>query len=690
MAEKITLYEANVKMDQALKDTEELRKKTADLKKEADSYRGTEKENTAEHIKAQAAYRASSAELKSMENLTTKLSAANNVNTGTITKLTAANAKLKEEQKGLDLTTKAGLSRNKEINKEIEKNTAFISKNKDSYSGLKDTIGDYQNKLGTLPGPMGGVVQGFMGMAKAAWAFIATPIGAVIAAIVLVVTAIVNVFKKFQPLLDWFEQKIAAVSAVINVVKDAFLGFLSGSKSLSESFKGLGGSMADAAKRAIELKKAQQELEDQQNILIESEAKSKRQIDELLLQSKNRTLSEKERIELIDKALKIEEEAFNKKKKMTDDEYDQAVEKIAIDNRLTEEEKNNLKEQGAAYLLKLQETKGIDDEEVKSFAALSAKREEILDESISIREKAMNRQDVLIQKQEEKEQKRLEEKKKKDEEEQKRKEEQDKKIAEEHQKFLDAEASAEKTIEEVKEAQRREARDKERDARKKERDRKIEEDAINAQNEYDLAQLRGQMLFDLDRENLALKQEQEIAAAEKVGADVNLINEKYALLNKKITQEEIKFKLGLASQFAGNLATIFGKNTKVGKLAASAQTAIDTYAGAISAYKSLAGIPYVGPVLGATAAAAVGVAGAKAIKDIWAVKSGLPGDSGGSSSTPTTGGASVNPSIGNGIVSRSVEQTGNQVNITTQPTLVVDDVTEAQQRKDRINKTQAI
>jgi len=283
-----------------------------------------------------------------------------------------------------------------------------------------------------------------------------------------------------------------------------------------------------------------------------------------------------------------------------------------------------------------------------------------------------------------------EERKKKDEEEQKRKEEQDKKIAEEHQKFLDAEASAEKTIEEVKEAQRREARDKERDARKKERDRKIEEDAINAQNEYDLAQLRGQMLFDLDRENLALKQEQEIAAAEKVGADVNLINEKYALLNKKITQEEIKFKLGLASQFAGNLATIFGKNTKVGKLAASAQTAIDTYAGAISAYKSLAGIPYVGPVLGATAAAAVGVAGAKAIKDIWAVKSGLPGDSGGGSSTPTTGGASVNPSIGNGIVSRSVEQTGNQVNITTQPTLVVDDVTEAQQRKDRINKTQAI
>lgn len=199
--------------------------------------------------------------------------------------------------------------------------------------------------------------------------------------------------------------------------------------------------------------------------------------------------------------------------------------------------------------------------------------------------------------------------------------------------------------------------------------------------------------FDLLQQKNEKEYQEEILNAEKTGADVTLIFQKYEKAKQEIEFKRYLNSLSLYSQFAGNIATIAGKNTKVGKMAASAQTAIDTYTGAISAYKSLAGIPYVGPVLGAAAAAAVGVAGAKAIQNIWAVKSGLPGDGGGGTSTGSTapsGGASVNPSIGQGIVSRSVNQTTNEVKVTTQPTLVVDDVTNAQQTKERILKTQSI
>ena len=68
------------------------------------------------------------------------------------------------------------------------------------------------------------------------------------------------------------------------------------------------------------------------------------------------------------------------------------------------------------------------------------------------------------------------------------------------------------------------------------------------------------------------------------------------------------------------MATIFGESTKLGKAAAAAQVAIDTYKGALAAYSAAASIPVVGQALGIAAAAAVTVKGTKAIKDIYAVK----------------------------------------------------------------------
>lgn len=105
-----------------------------------------------------------------------------------------------------------------------------------------------------------------------------------------------------------------------------------------------------------------------------------------------------------------------------------------------------------------------------------------------------------------------------------------------------------------------------------------------------------------------------------------------------------------------NAAKAIGEHTVAGKAAAIAATTIDTYMSATAAFKSLAGIPIVGPVLGTVAAAAAIAAGLKNVKAILAVKA--PQIPGGSSEpgfvdvpspgAPSTGGGASMPSLGGG------------------------------------------
>jgi len=104
------------------------------------------------------------------------------------------------------------------------------------------------------------------------------------------------------------------------------------------------------------------------------------------------------------------------------------------------------------------------------------------------------------------------------------------------------------------------------------------------------------------------------------------------LLERKTKQETV----AAVGDAFGNLSKIVGEDTKAGKAFAIAKTTIDTYSSAIAAYRSLAGIPVVGPALGAIAAAAAVAGGLANVKKILAVQ--VPTDSGGSG-----GGAGATP-----------------------------------------------
>ena len=97
-------------------------------------------------------------------------------------------------------------------------------------------------------------------------------------------------------------------------------------------------------------------------------------------------------------------------------------------------------------------------------------------------------------------------------------------------------------------------------------------------------------------------------------------------------------KLKYAQQGLAGLAANLGKETAAGKAAAISSTLISTYQGAQDSYKSLAGIPIIGPVLGFAAAGAAIAGGLANVKAITSTKTPQTAGIGGGSA-PTVSGA---------------------------------------------------
>lgn len=150
-------------------------------------------------------------------------------------------------------------------------------------------------------------------------------------------------------------------------------------------------------------------------------------------------------------------------------------------------------------------------------------------------------------------------------------------------------------------------------------------------------------ILDLDRELVAtaedfayLKEdalaredfEKDFVEGLKQLADTSAEYEKKQSKKKiKIAEDEANAKealqehsLAFASDIAKSGAKLIGEQTVVGKALAISAATIDTYKAANSAYASMAGIPIVGPALGAAAAAAAVMSGLANVKAILATK----------------------------------------------------------------------
>lgn len=197
------------------------------------------------------------------------------------------------------------------------------------------------------------------------------------------------------------------------------------------------------------------------------------------------------------------------------------------------------------------------------------------------------------------------------------------------------------------------------------------QEAIDFANKLELAKGNFDLEFQLKAEQREMQRLAEIEEAKKVGADVELINEKYRQAELQAEQAKNDAKIAMYSQAFGALATIAGENTQLSKGFASAQIAIDTYMGAMKAFASAGN-----PILGGILAGAVVVKGAKAIKDVWKVKNGQKSVSGG-------GGGGGNVNVTQGMAQRNAREMPSEAIQRTQkteptivPVLVTNNLTE--------------
>lgn len=292
------------------------------------------------------------------------------------------------------------------ITVEADEAKADINTLKDGVSGLKDNLSLTSIASKGLGGTIKSLGSSFGALTKAAWGFVATPIGAIITAIVVAATSLYSLFKNFQPVLDKVEQLFSALSSVGQVLKNTFIGLFTGTKSLKDSFSGLGGAMKAAANEAIALTKAEQDLDDQLKINEIRNKEAEAQINKLLVQSKNRSLSEKERTKLIEEAMAIEQKQFEQTKANADKEYDIAIRRIINGKKLTKEQIADLKERGIAAAFELQDKKLISDKEIDILKDAQLKKIEIQNKSTQLLEKAQNRLDQLADQQKADEEKR--------------------------------------------------------------------------------------------------------------------------------------------------------------------------------------------------------------------------------------------------------------------------------------------
>lgn len=248
--------------------------------------------------------------------------------------------------------------------------------------------------------------------------------------------------------------------------------------------------------------------------------------------------------------------------------------------------------------------------------------------------------------------------------------------------------------------QRREQYKKEEDLR---RQQIAEEEAYYEQyNAITLTAQQSEVQAVTDKYFVLLEQ------AKKYGLDTTILEDKQrkelAAINKKYDEEEearqqaiqqkkinnVKQTLTVISDLASLFANGNEKQQKaafeIQKVASIAQATIDTYTSAQAAYRSMVGIPVVGPALGIAAAAAAVGAGIMNIKKIAATK--FESSAGGgavSVSTPssgagagTEGGAAMSPNfniVGNAQATNPLAGLGGQP---IQAYVVSGDVTTAQ------------
>ena len=675
------LVDVQVEASKALANQQALKKSLQDAKEELKTLKESEGELSQAYIAQEATVKQLNQQLAANGRVLAAMADNTTTATGayaTLNKEAADAARLAKDMAaayGINSTAaKEAAAKAKELSDNLKGIDSSVGQN-------QRRVGDYAGELGKLGGSFGATIGGAQNLGASLSMLKANPFFAILSVVVTLINAMSTALgsgtesgRKLQqviaPLNDLMKGFVAIISELVGAFADGVAAITSYVAGLLDFIPAVKDANAASAE-SVRIEKEKQKLIREGIVDKAADAKEELRIAEL-----------KKKINEADKYSKAERLAFAR-------EIDKAERAMALDdaNRASNNLKNfidRMAQQGKAQ-------KNYTDEEMQQLADLQAAKYAEQQKYYDKTRKTASREAELIgqinAEEVAKHNEAQEKKKKKDEENaawrKQQTEAEIKAFDDAQKKMIQSREDALKAVEDLKFSIEEEPEIDTGSAVQYQQDLEAAKQLIRESS--DLAYLQ------YEQELLDKEYEMAIANAKKVGADTTAIEQAHAEAKKKIALQEISAKMDMASGFVGNIAEIFGKNTKIGKMAASAQIAVDTAKGAMAAFASMQSIPIVGPALGAVAAGAVIAKGAKSIKDVWAVKSGLPGDGGGGgASVPASAAGSVS-SVTGSVVARqsgSTQQVATQTAMTEamkqnpmQPVLVTNDITTALENK---------
>jgi hypothetical protein len=484
------------------------------------------------------------------------------------------------------------------------------------------------------------------------WALVANPIGAVVAALVLGLTALYKAFTSTEQGAEKMEQVMAGISAAITVLRDrvlkvgeAIVKFFTGDfkgaiQTGKEAVSGFGAEVAKEFNEAMEATKMLQDVEDAMRDLGVSRAKL------------NRDLARTKEI--------ITDETATLKEKLTAIETVRAAEKKQTDAELAA-----AKKRVEALRIEASQSEGVSDERRQKLADAQAALYQLEEKSASdIR--SLNRQENRLKR-----------------EEAARIAEAEKAIIEARKKYLEETLSYEESLLRAKYKSRlgliQEENKAFSDQREKEKQSaKTRSESLLQMANYEQLSFEQRIAAIQSREAL---EKQLVFASE---AEKTKFQKENAEARKKITEEENKAKLTSLQGYAGAISQIssaLGEETAAGKALAVASALINTYASITGQLAAFSKVPVPGYAI--AQAIATGVVGFMNVKKILSVK--VPGKgSGGGGNSPspagggTGGGAPQFNVVGNSGVNQLAGVLGNREQTPVKAYVVPSDVTSGQ------------
>jgi hypothetical protein len=299
-----------------------------------------------------------------------------------------------KEYNGLSKEQRENSARGAELAGQIKNISDKLKANESAIGDNRRNVGNYEGALRSVIGTLGeaggsvgkfgngllGVADGFKAAGGGVKGFGMALMSLGLPLIIAGISALVGVFKSFIPVAD-------AVENAVTAVKAAFGALVSG------------GDIMEAVNQSRAMLEVTRELEDSQRAFAIQSEKYANSIAQLIVQSKDRTKTDEERLAIVAKANKLEQEYFNASVARIDKDVKAREAEFMRKNKITEAEMRILAEGTTAQALALRERlesgAQYSEDELAQLQDKLVERAKLEGESLVLQEKLANRTNQL-------------------------------------------------------------------------------------------------------------------------------------------------------------------------------------------------------------------------------------------------------------------------------------------------------